>query len=98
MQITRANIPLMDTDVVNLEEINFVIKPIINAANGRYYLDYMGKTLQKRVEISTGTRLIASPATVTSAIFARTIIIIENFRDRGRRNSFSFVFVFCVDV
>ena len=37
-----------------------------------YYLDMGENVAKKRVQISTGTRLIASPCTVASAIFART--------------------------
>lgn len=37
VQFGPVNIPLMDTGTGNLEEINSAIRPIINAANGRYY-------------------------------------------------------------
>lgn len=48
-------IPVMHTNVGNLEEINFAISPIINAANDYYYLSSKGKTFAERVQILGGT-------------------------------------------
>lgn len=48
-------IPVMHTDVGNLEKINFAISPIINATNGYYYLGSKGKTFEERVQILGGT-------------------------------------------